>query len=72
MSDPQDRQNRPGDSPLIAGVDEALQTSGRVWGAVLAWWNANMDEAGLPARLRTMVRRRESWLVLLAILIGIA
>nr|CAI0333918.1 hypothetical protein SHINE37_100021 [Rhizobiaceae bacterium] len=31
-----------------------------------------MDEAGLPARLRTMVRRRESWLVLLAILIGIA
>ena len=72
MSDPQDRQDRPGDSPLIAGVDEALHAFGRVWGVTLAWWNANMDEAGLPARLRTMVRRHESWLVALAIVVGIA
>ncbi|KKB77275.1 hypothetical protein VW35_15285, partial [Devosia soli] len=39
-------------------------------GALLQWWRVHIGPVGLLVRLRSLVRRRESWLVLLAVIVG--
>lgn len=73
MTDDPDRHDKnSGGSPLLAGYDAALFNLGRLWGGLIGWWATNIQGAGLPARLRTLIRRRESWLVVLAVGVGIA
>ncbi|MGV8855880.1 MAG: chloride channel protein [Devosia sp.] len=72
MSESPDHDPRPPVSPLIAGYDAAFFNMGRLWSGVFAWWAINADDRGLPARLRSLMRRRESWLVLLAAIVGMS
>jgi CIC family chloride channel protein len=55
----------------MAGFDTGLLDLGRAMGALAQWWRVHIDQAGLPARLRSLVRRRESWLVLLGVIVGV-
>lgn len=59
MIDPADHN-----SPLLASYEMVLTSMGRSWRRLTGWWALKIQAAG------TLVRRRESWLVLLAVLVG--
>lgn len=59
MIDPSDHN-----SPLLASYEMVLTSMGSSWRRLTGWWVLKVQVAG------TLVRRRESWLVLLAVLVG--
>ena len=64
------QEPQPDASPSRAGYYAALSRLGRAWLGLSGWWIANVQTGNLQARIRTLVRRRESWLVLLAVIVG--
>lgn len=69
---PDPKRTGQSESPLLAGFDSALTDLGRSLAGLTRWLRPGGADTGLVLRLRTMVRRRESWLVLLAAIIGVA
>ncbi|MDV3253732.1 hypothetical protein DevBK_20520 [Devosia sp. BK] len=70
MSELNNQDQRPDASPSPTRHTLAMSGGGRAWFRITRWWVANVPLGAMLVRLRTMVRRRESWLVLLAVIAG--
>lgn len=59
------------DPPRLAGYGIALASMARAWRRLVEWWRMQIWAPGFSARMRALVRRRESWLTLVAAFIGV-
>ncbi|MDB5586115.1 MAG: chloride channel protein EriC [Devosia sp.] len=65
MTEDKDRDRR-----VSSSMHAALVQLGAAIARIAGWWRVHVQDVGIPARLRSMVRRREAWLALLGGLVG--